>query len=444
MFGFIEKCFSRLMNQCYYNHRLLALDTTAEELTDLLEIRGVNPNYHKSGFNALHATALTPRVDVYKRFELLLSKGVNVNSQIQKKADFFNTPLHLLIANEQTEIAIYYIDKARALRRCIHFNARDSRGATPLVLASQLRLTKLALHLLQQITHGFAVNLDAQNQEGMTALHYACALGQMELIQQLLAYGADVGIANKARELPRQTADYKESVVRKMLLAVEVEPDRDEKARLNLFYDKNFQTLIAMANYKRVNLKLVLVAEKKVAKGSFPLPIQIPAKKENQKAIENMLDYELIDSTQAMLQKKIVAMPPSGKEFIRNQYRCFTGRSLISACLAGQAAVREYGLAHMEIPRTKSAAYLVPLPLSPTLTFSNRYSFYHCEDVDNASTNNNDQLNSVNHSKSQNLDLKHRGYDLIRDSIWVLTDSRKKHKSSSTARTVHRNQQRNL
>ena len=322
MFDLVMKCLNRVFDKYYYNERLLALDTDTEELIYLLHKRKLNPNYQREGFNALHRVAITPREkDAYERVNILLAAGADVNSQAE--TSFLNTPLQLMIANENTNLAQHYLDKARELKITINFAIQDQFGATSLILASKLRLTALALSVLKWIPSDSKNILDLQDNDGMTALHYASALGQIELIERLLAKGANHEIENSKGELPKQMTDYKEADIRIILSSVSINPNRDEKAVLNNFHDVNRQPLMLL---------------------SMPLPLYIPSTKENEDQVRELLSCELMDTTKLVFQKERMPMSKQGKNFIRKQCESFTGRSLISACMAYQEKTKRYWL----------------------------------------------------------------------------------------------------
>ena len=209
-----------------------------------------------------------------------------------------------------------------------------------------MRLTELALYILHHISLKQGATLDMQDDDGMTALHYASVLGQLELVKQLLAKGARK-TQNIYMEFPEDLTEYEESDVRKILESVKVDPDRDEKALLNQFHDKNRQIIMVME--KIIDGTVVIMLTRKTTDSTVVRPCFISSKKKNEEFLKDILDNnDLIDSTKLILNKTRVAMSGIDKEFIRNQCKVLTGTNLISACMNGQVEVRKYWISEQD------------------------------------------------------------------------------------------------
>ncbi|BDA45761.1 probable ankyrin-1 [Coccomyxa sp. Obi] len=81
-------------------------------------------------------------------------------------------------------------------------NAANSAGDTPLHLALRWSFVETASFLIAQP----GISVDAQNEDGWTALHEACCSGTAELIAPLLSRGADVNARCKDGSAPLHKA----------------------------------------------------------------------------------------------------------------------------------------------------------------------------------------------------------------------------------------------
>lgn len=114
--------------------------------------------------------------------KLLLKYKADVNTQ----ASNGETALHTCIANKTPEtVSIVKL----LLEHKADPNKADSIGRTPLLWAAQNNCVETAILLLND---NAAVN--HQDQDGATALHYACKSGHKEVVKVLLAHRANVNI----------------------------------------------------------------------------------------------------------------------------------------------------------------------------------------------------------------------------------------------------------
>ncbi|MBP6103466.1 MAG: hypothetical protein KBD23_02530 [Gammaproteobacteria bacterium] len=174
-----------------FNERLLRYKSL-EDLQYLLETRCVNPNYNDRGFHALSFTA-TARFEEEARkacLSLLLQYDVNVNSQAIDHYSY--TPLHLLIQDNNQEGAVFFIKKAKELRRLINFSLPARDGCTTLLLAAKKEQEEVALCILEHSTAP-EVFMNLWDDQNKTAFDYASSLKQTGLLQKLSALGAKSG-----------------------------------------------------------------------------------------------------------------------------------------------------------------------------------------------------------------------------------------------------------
>jgi len=127
--------------------------------------------------------------------KVLLDSGANV----KVAADDGDTALHCACGGT-------YVETVRRLVKCgANLEARDSRGSTPLSCAARADSClsdedekEIVVKLL--LDHGAKVNV-AQN-DGGTALHFACDTGSLEIARLLLNRGADLEAKDGYNETP--------------------------------------------------------------------------------------------------------------------------------------------------------------------------------------------------------------------------------------------------
>jgi hypothetical protein len=184
---------------------------------------------HKTdqGCNGLHAAVVS--VDLTERknkIELLLRKGVQWATY--DKSDNCGTPLHILLANEDFETALFFIACLRKYQpwNIAGYVIRDSEGKTPFILAAKV----LSLACVQAMLEHDAISIHFFDDNTMSAFDYACILGQDLIVRQLMHYGC--------RFLANYSAPSRETVAT-VLLSIQIEPERDENACRNTLLGKN-------------------------------------------------------------------------------------------------------------------------------------------------------------------------------------------------------------
>jgi len=200
---------------------------------------------------SLQEAAARGNVDLVKS---LIEAGVEVDS---REDGFFRTALHRAVASGHRGVAEYLLVKGAQVDAWCRFppgtplhhavekghkeivelliahgadvNAKDAQGRTPLDLAmkrSHQEIVKLLLpkggdvsmHMaayagdLQRVEKFIddGTYVDAKDQEGQTALHYAAKGGERGMAEFLIAHGADVntGNASESHWTPLQEATY--------------------------------------------------------------------------------------------------------------------------------------------------------------------------------------------------------------------------------------------
>ncbi len=150
-------------------------DATAAVIADLVaQGAQLNATMDKTGETSLHLAARYARADAAKR---LLDAGADANA-IDHTG---RTPLHAAIAADA--MGVFQI----LLRnRATNLNAKMHDGTTPLVLSARLAIEGMVDHLVTA-----QADINAADNSGKTALHWAAAVNNVEALQILLSHGAN-------------------------------------------------------------------------------------------------------------------------------------------------------------------------------------------------------------------------------------------------------------
>ncbi|EOA82151.1 uncharacterized protein SETTUDRAFT_97390, partial [Exserohilum turcica Et28A] len=109
----------------------------------------------------------------FQALEMLVTHGADINAITPRRY----TALHIAARNEHSRL-VQYLIKSKA-----DLNAKDESGQTPLMGSSP------AIHIIL-LKAGADPNIPGYDVN--TALHYACYYGWVDVVQQLIACGADV------------------------------------------------------------------------------------------------------------------------------------------------------------------------------------------------------------------------------------------------------------
>lgn len=134
----------------------------------------LNATMEKTGETSLHLASRFARADAAKR---LLDAAADANAQ-----DFTGrTPLHAAVAADA--VGVFQI----LLRnRATNLNARMHDGTTPLILAARLAIEGMVPDLISA-----EADINAADNSGKTALHWAAAVNNHEAVEILVAHGAN-------------------------------------------------------------------------------------------------------------------------------------------------------------------------------------------------------------------------------------------------------------
>jgi len=128
--------------------------------------------------NIFEAAALGTIDDVRHFVE---EQGADVN----EKSESGYTPLHSAARNPHVEIFEYLISQGADV------NARDNTDSTPLLAAASLDINDIPNIAVVKCLVSAGADVNAKNCFGKTPLYYAAIVGSAEVLQYLIAQGAD-------------------------------------------------------------------------------------------------------------------------------------------------------------------------------------------------------------------------------------------------------------
>lgn len=152
--------------------------------------------------NAQDANGVTPLHSVASRghleaAELLIEKGARLDVKMYDRT----TPLHLAAVKGFDKLEALLVEKGSPL------DSRDTFESTPLIAAVIEGQTRVVELLAESVEKQNKDLLNLMDYDGDTALHWACAKGDIESTQCLVAKGADLEIRNTAGESPWNLAE---------------------------------------------------------------------------------------------------------------------------------------------------------------------------------------------------------------------------------------------
>ena len=321
----------------FFKDRPIAgFDASNDALRALLASGEYNPNStDSSGQNLLHLATQYPEQMSCERITMLLMHQVDANAVAHNNVH--STPLRILIAHEGSNKPIHFINECRRLNIKLNFNLQDNLGMNYLILAAKMRNEKFAIFLLEQTTHT-EFNIDLADNDGMTALHYACALGMPMLAAALILKNAKLEIENKKDKKPIDCTVYNKDEVSAIFRSTGITPSRDENAPCNDVSDNN-------------GLKLTILSPQGPKLFDFG---ELPAVIATKKTVISLLRHPMIDNAR-MIVDLVKGHKPSWSELIASQeeknkilaqFDNMTGKTCTQAALREQPTVRELLVKH--------------------------------------------------------------------------------------------------
>lgn len=295
---------------------------------------GADVNINHQGYTVLHSLICRENTD--NIIDFLLEKGIDIN-----RCDHlygYGTALHIYLANENFAGALAFIKLAHKYQRKINYSSKDQEEKTPLIIAAKV----MSLEMVKKILSDDKSCVDAQDNQGKTALHFACALGKSDIVEVLIKAGANMNIRDKYGNTPAHYATASILSIKYILSSIHIDPDRDCGALKNAIFDKNHLS-IAMPNH--------FLAENKLKTTSFITEStdknthgEILATYENILFLKNTLKFAK-DEDRACLEKQINGLK---------------GKSISQACLEGQVSVMEKLINHGADVTAANDSGLVP------------------------------------------------------------------------------------
>jgi ankyrin repeat protein len=214
----------------------------------------------------------------------------------------------------------------------IDYSSTDFEQKTPLILAAKIMSTRLVEKIISKVD---ARNINLQDKDGMTALHYACALGQCEMVKILRAAGADESICDNKGRKPIDHTIFDPNAINDILRSIFIDPNRDVVANGSVLSKNKQSNPLVLPSDIRNDFTFVYTNIPHAAEG-----------------IDDVQNHFILCSTKnlAPLQSVIKVLKFSDADetdetyfkdinYSLNVLKQLKGQSIAQACLAGRAQV---------------------------------------------------------------------------------------------------------
>lgn len=295
--------------------QLIEQKITIAKFKECFEKNKINPNAADRGLPLFSNVCLYSNVDTKEKIDYLLSKGANPNAT--STGLHGSTAVHYMIANEAYDLAFYIINKGLQIQHInqkLNLNTQDNNGKTLLLMATQMRHSGLARHLID-----LGAKISTPDNDGRSPLHMAAITGNTEIFQLLIEKGADIDYKDKNGLSPldylamskKERLEYLHAV----LEDVQIDPKRDEKAIQNQIIDTCFD-------------KVEVSPDRRIRGRRF-----FSTKEDGEFLLQNTENL----TTKNLEEGLKLHFNPGDEQFIINQINAFTGKTLEEVCLKGQA-----------------------------------------------------------------------------------------------------------
>ncbi len=296
-------------HQADYSQFLITLKPNRPLIQKLLAA-GADINLIVGGQTMMSQSILIQSTD---HFAFLFQNGANIN--IANTSNGFGTPLHISAANELFNMCIQLIDMAKTSKYPCDFSMKDGEGKTVLIIAAKT----LSLVLIEKILAEDKSCVNLADNEGRTALHFACALGQAAIVKALIKAGADVNAKDKKGNTPMHYATFGLPVVKAILASISIDPDRDQCALRNAIPTSETQVITLRKSLAEESDSLVKFTQFPKMSTNTSLFGELLWCRQNQASVSS-----------------IFSMQPALRDAILSR---MTGKSVAEACFEGHTKV---------------------------------------------------------------------------------------------------------
>lgn len=276
---------------------------------------GAKININHLGYTTLHSLICRDNAD--EMIEFLLENDIDIN--MCENMYGHGTVLHILIANENLKKTLDFIRLAHQHKKTIDYSAKDKEGKTLLIIATKV----MSLPIVTRIIDENKDCVDMTDNEGRTALHFACALGQTNIVDALINAGADINARDNQGNTPAHYAGLGRPVINLMLASIHIDPDRDSGAIKNAVFDKD---------NKAIAMPLFFLQSNKLKTTSY-----ISCSTDKNTHGEILCSIE----NRNFLEKSLTYAQNEDRECLLKQISTLKGKSISEVCLAGQPLVME-------------------------------------------------------------------------------------------------------
>lgn len=201
--------------------------------------------------------SLSLRSDDEKKqlYQILVEDMSSLNSHLIFGGTDLGTFLHCVIVNEQYENLRYLLETYSVL---IDPSSVDAEKKTILITASKVHAPS---DVIKSILKSKLTKLDinARDNQGATALHYACLYGRLDLVKELIKRGANQNIVDNEGRTPIDWARQNRGFIKHQFETISIDGERDARATRNFLAKVSlgfFGILISKSNIDQMISKI--------------------------------------------------------------------------------------------------------------------------------------------------------------------------------------------
>ena len=141
--------------------------------------------------------------------------NLNLKAHRFQRDAYQGTVLHSLLANENVDLAMHILNKAKEESILIDPTIQDVEGKTIILMGALLRAPKFLTACLQHFGND-AINI--ADEQGMSPLHYACLFSDEKTIDVLMHYGADPQLISNENKRPLEMLMLNNDEARELII----------------------------------------------------------------------------------------------------------------------------------------------------------------------------------------------------------------------------------